>query len=723
MALGFVIKGECASDDNGRSVSSAGDVNGDGLTDLIIGAPFADPPNNREDAGRVYVVFGKASNTPIELSSLLPANNTLGFVINGKGLSENSGFDVSGAGDINGDGWDDLIVSTYVKNTSTGEDVGRVNIVFGKPDGSPVELSAVVNGVGGFLIGSGGTENIGSSVSMAGDVNGDGLADMIIGAMLADPSAGTDAGQSYVVFGKTSPTQVVLSSIVNGVGGFVINGASAGDTSGNVVSSAGDVNGDGLADLIIGAVRASSRAGRAFVVFGKTDGNSVNLATVSSGTGGFAINGEGTGDNAGIYVSGAGDVDGDGMSDLIVGANSSSAAGANAGRSYVVFGKTSTSTISLANIANGTGGFVLNGQGLSDFNGISVSDAGDVNGDGFADVIVSSPFSDPSAGSDAGRSYIVFGKTTGDAFNLSTIAAGTGGFVINGQGLSDISGISVSAAGDVNGDGLADVIVGAPKVDANGSDSGASYVVFGKTDTSPVNLSAMTADARSIVVYANVPTSLADSFSGTSASEVILGAAGNDSLSGGGGTDVLLGGAGNDVLTINADNISRLQAGALVTADPAGFNRYQLARVDGGAGIDTLAVTGGANLNLTLIKQIALGNPQIGSRISSIERIDLATDTAANMLTLSLRDVMDMSEMNVFKTGTGWTSSALGTLVDKHQVVINRGANDIVDLSDGSGTAGWTSVGTVLNGTITYDIWNSTTGNAQLIIQQGSTVI
>jgi hypothetical protein len=319
---------------------------------------------------------------------------------------------------------------------------------------------------------------------------------------------------------------------------------------------------------------------------------------------------------------------------------------------------------------------------------------------------------------------VVWGKTSGSAIDLANVANGTGGFVIYGQSWGENSGYSISSAGDVNGDGLADLIIGAYKSSPAGiSSAGRSYVVFGKTDTKAIDLSDIVSGIGSPVSFSYNGTDGANNYTGTSASEIILGGAGNDTLSGAGGTDVLLGGQGNDLLIINASNITRLQASPLVTADPAGFNYYQLARVDGGGGIDTLAVTGGASLNLTLIKQIALTNPEIGSRISSIEKLDLATDTAANTLTISLKDVVDMSGMNIFNTGSGWTSSALGALVAKHQVVINRGANDIVDLSDGSGTAGWTSVGTVLNGTITYDIWNSTTGNAQLIIQQGSTVI
>ncbi|MDP2786708.1 MAG: Ig-like domain-containing protein, partial [Pseudomonadota bacterium] len=139
---------------------------------------------------------------------------------------------------------------------------------------------------------------------------------------------------------------------------------------------------------------------------------------------------------------------------------------------------TPSTVINLSAIAAGSGGFVINGQCLSDLSGISVASAGDVNGDGLADLIVGARYSDPTAGSNAGRSYVVFVMTTSTAINLSAIAAGSGGFVINGQGASDQSGISVASAGDVNGDGLADLIVGARYSDPTaGSNAGRSYVV------------------------------------------------------------------------------------------------------------------------------------------------------------------------------------------------------------------------------------------------------
>ena len=419
---GFVIKGGFLGEQSGFSVASAGDVNGDGVDDLIVGAPYSDPGATvRANAGRTYVVFGGTNAATINLSAV--AGGTGGFVINGQGVSDSSGYSVAGVGDVNGDGLADLLVGAPYSDpgATVRTDAGRAYVVFGKANTTAVELSAVAPAtgasVGGFVInGQCASDNSGWSVAGAGDVNGDGLADMLVGANLADPSAGTSAGRSYVVFGKADTLAVELSAVApsagSATGGFVINGQSTPDQSGYSVMGAGDVNGDGLADLIVGApysdpgTTARTDAGRTYVVFGSAAANSVNLSAVAAGTGGFVINGQSAGDNSGWRVANAGDVNGDGLADLVIGApNSDPAGGASAGRTYVVFGKSSGTPIDLSAIAPaagaGTGGFVINGQAASDNSGWSVASAGDVNGDGLADLIIGAKSADSAAGIDA----------------------------------------------------------------------------------------------------------------------------------------------------------------------------------------------------------------------------------------------------------------------------------------------------------------------------------
>ncbi|MDB3936380.1 hypothetical protein N9383_06650, partial [Granulosicoccus sp.] len=494
---GFVINGIDQFDNSGRSVGGAGDINGDGLDDLIIGASEGDP-NGFYDAGESYVVFGGSDVGSVGSLNLSALDGVNGFVINGVDADDSSGRSVSGAGDFNGDGVDDVIIGAPMTTLNGTRFVGQSYVVFG---GTGIANSGSLNlssldGVNGFVFnGIVGVARFGDSVSGAGDINDDGVDDVIIGANRADANGVDGSGETYVVFGGRdvgSGGSLNLSGL-DGSNGFVINGIDIRDYAGYSVNSAGDINGDGVDDVIIGAQFADQNGfnsvGESYVVFGGREvgrGGSLNMSDLD-GVNGFVINGIDEYDNSGASVSGAGDINGDGVDDVIIGAPYADANGVfYAGESYVVLGGREVGSGGSLNLSSldGVNGFVINGTEQTS-SGYSVSGAGDINGDGVADVIIGSnqrTVDNPGSG----KSYVVFGSASvgnSGSLDLSSLD-GDNGLVIDGLDFYDISGSSVSSAGDINGDGIADVIIGDQTGRPNGlSDAGQSYVVFGALDT------------------------------------------------------------------------------------------------------------------------------------------------------------------------------------------------------------------------------------------------
>lgn len=534
---GFSIEPSTPGDHLGVAVAGGGDFNGDGYGDVIVGADDAFD----DERGGAYVVFGGPDVASVSAANI--EGDEGGVAILGPSGADSGGYSVAMLGDVNGDGLADVAVGT---NDGSGALGGDVYVVFGAENNTLLELEFL--GERGFAITGNGEPSFGQSVGAAGDVNGDGLADVIVGV---PGTGGSNQGAALVVFGKTDTDPV--DGTLPALGGFAIGGiAENGNAAlGQAVAGAGDVNNDGLDDVIVGA---PGGAGRAIVVFGKADNAMVEEADIVAGTGGgFAITGAAGLDQLGWSVGTAGDFNGDGRSDVILGAPGADPAKSNAaGQAYVVFGRDETTPVMVADLAAGTDGIRFDGEADFDFAGWSVGRVGDVDRDGYDDVVVGAQGSDVAAGT-AGRVYVIYGEATPTSLAATALNDGTRGFVYDGAGLLHAAGSSVHGSGDTNGDGFADVTMGSPRAS---SSSGRAYVGYGG-NYSAANTLAFTAGDDEII--------------GTPRGETLIGGDGADTLTSAGGADVIAGGSGDDVIRIEGNAFFR---------------------IDGGLGFDTVSLAG-----------------------------------------------------------------------------------------------------------------------------------
>jgi PKD repeat protein len=472
----------------GWSVGTAGDVNGDGYNDIIIGADYYD--NDQTDEGRTHVYYGSASGLSTTADWTAEGNQdgahfgysvgTTGdvdddgyddvivgahygglarggaaFVYHGSagGLStaaswmvENNqtnayfGWSASTAGDVNGDGCADVVVGAYGYNDGQADE-GRAYVYHGSKAGLSIiaDWTAESNQA---------DAEFGWSVGTAGDVNGDGYDDVIVAAHWYD-NGQTDEGRVYVYHGSASGLRTTASWTMESDQPHAYSGGS--------VSTAGDVNGDGYDDVIVGANyydNGQTDEGRAFVYHGSATGLSVAADWTAESNQAGALFGDSVGT--------AGDVNGDGYDDVVVGAGNYDGDQVNEGWAFVYHG----SATGLSTAADWT----AEGDQVSAQFGRSVGTAGDVNGDGYDDVIVTALFYD-NGETDEGRAFVYHGSATG----LSTVADWTA----ESDQAYPAFGVSAGTAGDVNGDGYDDVVVGAPGYDNGQMDEGRAFVYHG----------------------------------------------------------------------------------------------------------------------------------------------------------------------------------------------------------------------------------------------------
>ncbi len=712
---GFIVQSDLPTDHVGWSVSVVGDINGDGFEDFALGAPFMDGRLGAYNSGRVYVVFGgawafgqsvTAGGYDRAVMDLTGFTDAQGFMVFGDAKGDVAGWSVSGAGDINGDGFADLAIGAW-HGSDGGADAGEAYIVFGRSGafGQTVVsggtsqqilyLDTLLAGDGFIVQGDSAGDHLGRSVAFLGDINGDGFGDLAVGAPIDNVGGGLSglgSGAVYVVFGQSggfgqtvnsggNDRQVIDVSSLKAAEGFLIRGDTGYDDAGYSVAAAGDVNGDGFADIALGAPQhLTAKAGAAYIIFGHDGGSAFGIAdfltqrqtidlTLLSAGEGFVIRGDSKYDAAGLSVSTAGDINGDGFDDLIIGAPYGDDAGGDVGEAYVVFGHAGAfPAVNLKSLSQAQG-FIIEGQSLGGRFGHSVAAAGDVNGDGYDDLIIGAPYAD-DAGWDAGAGYVIlghggfFGQTVNTAggdrqvLKVGNLMPSDGYQILGDEGRTstvgdfsgDNAGWSVNAAGDINADGFDDFIIGAPYGDDSGPwKGGEAYVIYGGPFApfgSPVN------------------------GSGTAGADILIGSFQDDILSGQAGADVIRAGAGDDTIVV----------------PDSGFFR-----IDGGGGSDRLVFAGGGALTL------AAGS--LYGKIDDIESLDFGNGVP-DTITLSKFDILDLSSVSagaglpnlltiegeigdsISLTGGGWTTSSL--ILSGYTVFANLGKLVAVDTDFGN---------------------------------------
>ena len=434
-----VLWGEDDVDYAGWDVAWAGDVDADGYDDLLVGA-------RESGAAGIYSGSAYLLHGPLSADASL---STASAILRGETYGDYAGSSVAGLGDVNGDGYDDLLVGASGQD-SGGGNAGAAYLLLGPVSGT--------FGLGAFdarLIGEDSGDQAGWSSSAAGDVDGDGLDDLLVGAHGSD-LGGSNSGAAYLLYGP------VTGELGLGTASARFIGEDIDDDAGYDVAAAGDVDGDGFDDLIIGAPGCDlggSEGGAAYLVYGAVSGD-LYLSAADARIYGSA------GELAGWSVSGAGDVDGDGSDDLLVGAPESSASGSAAGAAYLLLGPVSGDVDLATSTAR------LFGEGSGDLAGWSVAGGGDLDGDGFDDLLVGATYDD-SVATEAGTTYLLLGPVSGDVVLSDADAR------LQGQASEDWSGTAVAIGGDSNADGYTDLLVGATGNDSGGSEAGAAYLVLG----------------------------------------------------------------------------------------------------------------------------------------------------------------------------------------------------------------------------------------------------
>ena len=473
---GARITGIAANLGVGSALAGVGDLNKDGRADIAVGAPFTSRAG-AVNVGAVYVYFG--ADAPGAALNATALNGANGFKISADTQAANTllGALVRGVGDVNNDDVDDLLITTNAQSPS------RVYLLFGKPTGQsfPAVLDVGALGSAGVVFnGEGASDQFGAAIGGGGDVNGDGIDDLVIGA----PGFAGQSGRSYLIFGRATWPASMLVGNEPGTSVSKINAAASADQLGAYVSIGADINNDQRAELFLNGFASDASSGGnegvLYVLFGRASANpwpAASSVSALNGSNGFAFSGVGLAGGFGFPGLSLGDFNGDGIGDFA--ASTPGFAGNTRGQIAVVYGSANFSASFSVGGLNGTDGTRFVGAQLGDQAGFDLAAPGDLNADGRTDLLIAAPGADPDGISNAGRVYVIYGPATPFAAEVSLAEVGRGqvfGELFNGSTANFQAGTVASVGKFSNADASADFLIGSL------SAAGDAYLVYRARD-------------------------------------------------------------------------------------------------------------------------------------------------------------------------------------------------------------------------------------------------